>query len=72
MLFVDRGIPEDDTHILAFGLFESKDQGVVEVGPEILGLDVCEKDVRIHGKTDAETEAFPRKRRNDSRGAWDS
>jgi hypothetical protein len=45
MLFIDGCVPEDHTHVLALWLLKGKYKGVVEVGPEILRLNVCEKNV---------------------------
>lgn len=45
MLLIDGGVPKDNTHVLALGLFERENQSVVEVRPQILWLNVGEKDV---------------------------
>lgn len=47
MLLIDVDVPEDDAHVCALGLLKGKDEGVVEVGPLVLGLDVRKEDVRV-------------------------
>jgi hypothetical protein len=48
MFLVDDCVPKNYTHVLSLGFFEGKDEGVVEVGPKILWLNVCEKDIGIY------------------------
>ena len=45
VLLIDDCVPEDHAHVLALGLFESENESIVEVGPQILWLDVGEEDV---------------------------
>ena len=40
VLLVDDSVPEYNTHVVPLWLSESKDKGVVEVGPHVLRLDV--------------------------------
>lgn len=56
---VDAGIPEDDAHIVALGLAEGKHEGLGEVAPHVVRLDVSEEDVGIHGKADTHAISFP-------------
>lgn len=72
VLFVNDSVPEDDTHVLALWLLESENKCVVEVRPQILWLDVCKKDVRIHSKPDTETKTFPAERADKTRCSWHS
>ena len=39
------GIPESDTHIISFWLSVSEDNGLIQVGPHVLRLNVGEKDI---------------------------
>ncbi len=45
VLLIDGGVPKDHTEVGSLWLFEGENQGAVEVGPEILGLDVSKQDV---------------------------
>ena len=59
VLLVDRGVPEDDTHIITLRLAEGEDKGASEVAPHVVGLDVGEKDIGVDGESDSETISFP-------------
>ena len=59
MLLVYRGIPENDAHIVSFGLAEGKNKRAGEVAPHIVWLDVGEQDIRVDGQSDSQTVTFP-------------
>ena len=50
---VDLGVPEGDAHISSLWLTISKDNSIVKVGPHVLWLDVCEKNIGINRKNDS-------------------
>jgi hypothetical protein len=66
MSLVDAGVPEDDAHVIALRLAESEHQGLGEVAPHVVGLDVSEEDVRIDSQADTHAVAFPADRVDNS------
>ena len=50
VLLVHGGVPEDDAHIVALGLAEGEDEGVGEIAPHVVGLNVRKQDIGIDGQ----------------------
>ena len=50
VLLVHGGVPEDDAHVITFGLTESKNESASKVSPHVVRLDISEQDVRIDGQ----------------------
>lgn len=59
MFLVYGDIPEDDAHIVTLRLAEGEDKSTREVSPHVVGLNVGEEDVRVHGKSDSQSISFP-------------
>jgi len=70
VLFVDTGIPENNAHIAALWLAESKHKSGAEVAPHIVRLDIGEQNVSVHCKSHSQPEAFPGNAVHDTRVAW--
>ena len=70
MLLIDCSVPENDTHIVALRLSESENEGITEVTPHILRLDICEDHVGVHSHADSKSKTLPGNRTNNSSLRW--
>ena len=72
VLLIDEHVPKDDAHVVSLWLSEGKDQGVREVPPHVLRLDVREEDVGVHSQGNAQAEPFPAHGVDHAGVGWDS
>jgi len=58
-LFIDLCVPEGDAHVVALWLSECKHNGLVEVCPDIIRLNVRKQDIRVYGQHNPQSKALP-------------
>lgn len=57
--FINFCVPESNTHIISLWFSISEYDGIIEVRPDVLWLNICKEDVGIDGENNSETEALP-------------
>ena len=69
---IDTSVPEGDAHVRSLRLSVGKDDGLTEVRPHVLGLNVSEENVCIDSKYHSQSKSFPSNTGDTARGARDS
>ena len=59
MLLINRGVPENNAHVVTLRLAESKHQGGAEIAPHVVRLDIGKQNVSVDRESDSQTETFP-------------